>query len=84
MSNTYKLPININNRPPQIVDLGWFADIQFDASDAAPDYIGLNILKGASDGATDWKIYKFTYSGDNVTRIQLAYGTWTGRIALFT
>lgn len=81
-TSTYQTPA-VNERPPMLSDLGFFADIQFDASDAAPNYIGLNILKGASDGATDWKIYKFTYSGANITRIQLAYGTWTGRAALF-
>lgn len=81
-TNTYSIP-EINNCKPQLADLGFYADIQFDASDAAPNYIGLNKLKGASDAATDWKIYKFTYSGSDVTRIQLAYGSWTGRASLF-
>ena len=80
--STYQTP-NVNNRPPNLSDLGFYADIQFDTSDAAPIYIGLNIVKGASDAATDWKVYKFTYSGSDVTRIQLAYGSWTGRASLF-
>jgi len=80
--STYQIP-SVNNLKPQLADLGFFADIQFDASDAAPIYIGLNVTKGASDGATDWKVYKFTYSGSDVTRIQLAYGTWTDRATLF-
>ncbi len=80
--STYSLPL-VNNRPPDLVDLGFYADIQFDPSDAAPVYIGLNVTKGASNSATDWKIYKFSYSGSDVTRIQLAYGSWTGRSGLF-
>lgn len=80
--STYRAP-NIYTQPPHISDLGFFADIQFDPNDALPIYIGLNVTKGASDDALDWKVYKFTYSGINVTRVQLAYGTWTGRAALF-
>ena len=80
--STHRLE-NVNNRPPMPVDAGFWADIQYDASDSAPTYIGMNVTKGASDDATNWKILKFTYSGSNVTRIQLAYGTWTGRASLF-
>lgn len=79
---SYRTP-NLGAMRPKPSDMGFYADIQFDASDAAPIYIGLNLLKGASNAATDWKIYKFTYSGSDVTRIQLAYGSWTGRAALF-
>jgi hypothetical protein len=63
--------------------MGWYADIRFDADDSAPIYIGLNVLMGASQDATDWKIYKFFYSGSNVTEIQLAYGSWTNRATYF-
>lgn len=80
--STYKIP-EINGLKPQMSDLGYFADIQFDPSDAVPIYIGMNVDKGASDAATTWKVYKFTYSGSDVTRIQLAYGSWTGRASLF-
>lgn len=80
--STYQ-SVNINNRPPQLVDLGFYADIRYDTDDSAPDYIGLNITNGAETTTADWKIYKLTYSGSNVTRIQVAYGTWDGRVALF-
>jgi len=80
--SSYRLP-NIGAVRPKPSDSGFYADIQFDASDAAPIYIGLNLLKGASDAAADWKIYKFTYSGSAVTRIQLAYGSWTSRASYF-
>ena len=80
--STYTVP-NINNKPPQLSDLGFYADIRFDADDSAPTYVGLNVLNGANPASTDWKIYKFTYSGANTTRIQLAYGTWDDRATYF-
>lgn len=80
--STYRIP-SINNNKPQLGDLGFYADIRFDASDAAPNYIGLNDTNGASTSATTWKVYKFTYSGSDVTRIQVAYGSWDGRASLF-
>jgi hypothetical protein len=80
--STYSLP-TINQRPPQPVDLGFWADIRFDADDSQPTYIGLHLTNGASVDLTDWKLYKFTYSGSNATRIQLAYGTWTDRATYF-
>jgi len=79
--STYQIP-NINNKPPQLGDLGFYCDIRFDADDSAPIYIGLNVTNGASVDALDWKVIKFTYSGSNVTRIQTAYGSWTNRAGL--
>jgi len=79
---TYKA-LGINHKLPRIVDAGIFGDIRFDADDTAPDYVGMNRTNGASADATDWKIYKFTYVASAVTRVQLAYGSWTGRVALF-
>jgi hypothetical protein len=64
-------------------DAGFWAQILFDASDALPDYIGLNIDKDAATSLTDWKIYKFTYFGSDITKIQFSYGSWDGRVALF-
>jgi len=57
--------------------------IKFDANDSAPIYIGLNQTMTALDGASDWVILKFTYDGSNITQIQRAKGSWTGRAALF-
>lgn len=80
--STYSIP-NINNKPPQLVDLGFYCDIRFDADDSAPTYIGMNVTNNASTSATDWKVLKFTYSGSNTTRIQVSYGSWDGRASLF-
>jgi hypothetical protein len=79
---TYRIQ-PINNIKPQLSDLGFFADIQFDADDTAPIYIGMHLTKGASNSDTNWKIYKNTYSGSAITRIQLAYGAWSNRASLF-
>jgi len=57
--------------------------VKFDADDSAPDYIGINTDKDATDAVTTWKVLKFTYSGSAVTQIEIAYGSWTGRAALF-
>jgi len=57
--------------------------IKFDASDVAPDYIGLNEDKDATDADTDWVVLKFTYAGTAVTKIEKAVGSWTGRAGLF-
>lgn len=80
--STYQIP-NVNNKPPQLADLGFYADIRFDADDSLPTYIGLNVTNGAATFASDWKIYKFTYNGSNTTRVQTAYGTWDDRATYF-
>ncbi len=79
---TYTIP-SINDYKPKLTDSAFYGDIRFDADDTAPDYIGLHPTNGAATTDSGWKIYKFTYVGVGVTRIQLAYGTWDGRVALF-
>lgn len=80
--STYTTPF-INNRPPELVDAGFYQDIRFDADDTAPIYIGLNTTNPALTSAVDWKIYKFTYgSGTAVTRIQSQVGIWDNRATL--
>ena len=81
--STYQIP-NINNKPPQLTDSGFYSDILFDPDDSQPIYIGLNVTNGADTTLdTSWKVYKFTYSGTNITRIQIAYGAWDNRASLF-
>jgi len=81
--STYRIP-NVDNKPPQLGDLSFYSDIRFDTDDSAPIYIGLNVTNGADITTNnDWKIYKFTYSGSAVTRIQVAYGNWAGRVGYF-
>lgn len=80
--STYRKP-NVNGEPPQLSDMGFNGDIRFDPNDNAPNYIGLNVTNGADTASTDWKILKFTYNSTYTTRIQTAYGSWDGRVALF-
>lgn len=72
-----------NDTAVRIQDADSSNDIRFDPNDSAPNYIGLNKTNGASTSAETWIIYKFTYSGDNVTRIQKALGAWDSRAGLF-
>ena len=79
---TYRAPL-LNNGPAIASDAGFGADVRFDPNDSAPDYIGTHVTQGAATSDSGWKILKFTYSGANVTRIQLAYGAWDSRASLF-
>ena len=58
-------------------------DILFDANDAQPNYIGLNANTAGATSAVGWIIYKFTYSGTDITRIQKIKGIWDDRASLF-
>ena len=80
--SSYQIP-NINNRLPSLVDAGFYADIRFDADSSAPVYVGMNIYTNTSDDDITWKLYKFTYSGSSISRVQLAYGSWTNRALYF-
>lgn len=57
--------------------------VKFDADDSAPTYIGINADPDANDAATDWTVFKFTYSGSAVTAIQRKVGAWSNRASLF-
>ncbi len=80
--STYKY-LSVNNQTPTLVDEAVYGDVRFDASDALPDYVGMHLTNGAATTNSEWKIYKFTYSGSDATRIQLAYGAWDSRTGLF-
>lgn len=59
-------------------------DIMFDPNDSQPTYIGLNFKSGAATSDTTWVVYKFTYSGSNVTRIQKRESvSWDDRASAF-
>ncbi len=84
--STYK-QTDVNNRPPQLSDLGFYADVRFDPNDATPDYIGLNTVAQADTGSTNttWKVYRFYYASaasTSVSEIRFAYGSWSGRASL--
>jgi hypothetical protein len=58
-------------------------DIRFDPNDDQPNYIGLNANTNGDTSAVGWIIYKFTYSGSDVIRIQKTKGIWDDRATLF-
>jgi hypothetical protein len=49
------------------------------------EYSGSNAIyvgyapKGLAEGTDGWLLQKLTYSGSNVTEINIAYGNWTAR-----
>lgn len=75
----------IDNEGNQIVDFGGsnVAYVQYDPDDSVPTYIGTNESADATDGSTDWTIYKFLYSGSNATSIRRKTGAWSNRASLF-
>lgn len=75
--STYRSPV-INNRPPQVVDLGFYVDIRFDPDKDNPTYIGQHASLGASQDDDEWKITKLESD-----HIQIAYGSWTNRATYF-
>ncbi len=57
---------------------------QFDYTTGNLDYAGYNRNIAASDGDTDWYVFKYTWVGTNCTKILgPEVGSWTGRAALF-
>jgi hypothetical protein len=60
-------------------------DVRYDTSDAQPTYIGVHYgSHNATTTADEWTIYKFTYSGTEITRIQkVEKKAWTNRAGLF-
>lgn len=73
----------VDNVPPQIVDLAYWGTIRYDPDDLQPNYLGLHLDSSANTSDTNWKVYKYTYTGTNVMMIQLAYGAWYNRTSLF-
>jgi hypothetical protein len=63
--------------PAPIANL--YPSAQLDWASGELDYYGVNASASAADGDTSWVIYKFTYSGGNMTKIQSKVGTWTAR-----
>jgi hypothetical protein len=47
-----------------------------------PIYKGVHSMTNAPDSAVDWWIYKYTYDGTDIIKIQECEGTWTARATL--
>ena len=61
----------------------YWKDQRLDYTSGDLDYKGANTVHKASEGATDWEVWKYTWVGVNCTRIEGPLdGSWTGRAAL--
>jgi len=48
-----------------------------------PIYIGCHYLHDATDGNTNWEVWKFTWTGTDCTQIEGPLtGSWTGKASL--
>jgi hypothetical protein len=55
---------------------------QIEYSSSNPIYKGYNLKTNALDSDPNWEIFKFTYDGTDIVKIQVATGTWTARASL--
>lgn len=61
----------------------YWKDERYDYTSGNLDYKGLNTVHDAATSATTWNIYKYTWSGTNLDRIEgPLIGSWDGRAAL--
>lgn len=61
----------------------WWKDQRLEYSSGNIIYRGVHRLHDADAGDAEWAIWKFTYDGTDITRIEGPLtGTWTGRASL--
>ena len=61
----------------------YWKDQQIEYSSGLPVYVGRHYRSGRPDGDENWAVWKFTYSGVDVTRLEgPIVGTWTDRATL--
>ena len=80
--------------PAQILDLkmayafplpiGWKRQFDYGTrDDGQAEFVGLALM-ATDEGTAEWYIFKYTFSNSDVTKEESAYGSWTGRSALFS
>lgn len=63
---------------------GWKRQNDYDTrTDYQPVYLGFALM-AALESEETWHVFKFTYSGNQNTKVESAYGSWTGRALLFS
>ena len=61
----------------------YWKDRRFEWASGNPVYIGVNRKPNAPEGDREWQVYKITWSGDTVTRMQgPVEGSWENRAGL--
>ena len=75
------LTINAN-KEDLLNNHGWKAT-NYDYTSGDLDYKGMNTKVVALDSDPNWRIWKYTWGGGNMTKLQgPLVGTWTGRGSL--
>lgn len=81
-TNEYMSIAGIRSRD-HIINLdAYWRDVRIEYSSGDPIYIGRHFLNDADTSATNWAIWKYTYDGLDVTRIELLEGSWDNRASL--
>ena len=55
---------------------------KYDWTSGKLDYVGVNANANATEGSTDWQVFKYQWDGDNVIDVQTRVGSWTNRASL--
>jgi hypothetical protein len=78
------------DRLESVADVGMFLEQRIDYDGDNPIYIGYNKTPNCGTAVPTWFIVKLTYSGDNVTRVQMPSSgvafdyAWDDRTTLFS
>ena len=83
MSDTPIELAGIRDRLTIAVLSGYWRDQRFEYEDSLLKYRGVNEKHGISEDATDWQVWKYTYSDGDVSRIEGPLeGAWSNRSSL--
>jgi hypothetical protein len=67
----------------KLLSENYWKQVRYDWTSGNLDYKGFNLLATAAEDATDWYVWKYTWSDSKPTRVQgPLVGTWTGRSGL--
>ena len=78
------IPLKVNSVTGMLLvsDTAW-ADTRFDYTSGNLDYKGSSETNNPSTSAGEhWHIWKYTWVGDNPTRVQYLIGNWDDRATL--
>lgn len=60
-----------------------WGQMQIEYTAGNPIYLGKNISSLAALTSPDWTIFKYSYTGSDITNIKKVYGAWSARTSLF-
>ena len=62
----------------RVISIPGNQQVRIEYSGSNPEYIGVG-PKGLAASSAGWLLKKLTYTGDNVTLVQIAYDSWDNR-----